>query len=161
MRSKRCKYQYLDQQFYWAFYRYAVEKVWANKGGLRSSTMVIHAIKFYKIVLVREWYTSSLPEEYEYSRVLFCHDRSLGSIDSKESAKLKACGAYIECREHQRLVQFLTALRSDFKGLRGLILHRFPLPSVDSVVSELLAEVTTQELWIVNLLYCFFMWLND
>ncbi|XP_022895274.1 uncharacterized protein LOC111409461 [Olea europaea var. sylvestris] len=32
------------------------------------------------------------------------------------------------------------ALRSDFEGLRGSILHRSPLPSVDSVVSELLAE---------------------
>jgi hypothetical protein len=38
------------------------------------------------------------------------------------------------------LVQFLTALRSDFEGLRGSILHRSPLPSVDYVVSELLAE---------------------
>jgi hypothetical protein len=38
------------------------------------------------------------------------------------------------------LVQFLTALHSDFEGLRGLILHRSPLSSVDSVVSELLAE---------------------
>jgi hypothetical protein len=42
--------------------------------------------------------------------------------------------------EQQRLVQFLTALRSDFEGLRGSILHRSPLPSVDFVVSELLAE---------------------
>jgi len=38
------------------------------------------------------------------------------------------------------LVQFLTALHSDFEGLRGSILHHSPLPSVDSVVSELLAE---------------------
>jgi len=53
---------------------------------------------------------------------------------------LKACSAYIECREQQRLIQFLTALRSDFKGLRGSILHRSPLPSIDSVFSELLAE---------------------
>jgi hypothetical protein len=37
-------------------------------------------------------------------------------------------------------MQFLTALRSDFEGLKGLILHRSPLPSVDSLVSELLAE---------------------
>ena len=57
-----------------------------------------------------------------------------------ESAELKACGAYIDRREQQRLVQFLMALRSDFEGLRGSILHRSPLPSVDSVVSELLAE---------------------
>ncbi|KAK0600424.1 hypothetical protein LWI29_014836 [Acer saccharum] len=30
------------------------------------------------------------------------------------------------------------ALRDDFKGLRGSILHRSPLPSVDSIVSKLL-----------------------
>ena len=57
-----------------------------------------------------------------------------------ESAELKACGANIERREQQRLVKFLTALRSDFEGLRGSILHLSPLPSIDSVVSELLAE---------------------
>jgi len=57
-----------------------------------------------------------------------------------ESAELKACGAYIKRRDQQRLIQFLTALHSDFEGLRGSILHRSPLPSVDSVVSELLAE---------------------
>jgi hypothetical protein len=38
------------------------------------------------------------------------------------------------------LVQFLTTLRSDFEGLRGSILHRSPLSSVDSIVIELLAE---------------------
>jgi hypothetical protein len=57
-----------------------------------------------------------------------------------ESAELKACGASIERREQQRFVQFLTALRSDFEGLRGSIMHCSPLPFVDSVVSELLAE---------------------
>ena len=55
-----------------------------------------------------------------------------------ESAELKACGAYIERKEQQRLVQFLTALRSDFEGFRGSILHRSPLPSINSIVSELL-----------------------
>ena len=55
-----------------------------------------------------------------------------------ESAELKACGAYIERKEQQQLVQFLTALRSDFEGFRGSILHRSPLPSINSIVSELL-----------------------
>jgi hypothetical protein len=36
------------------------------------------------------------------------------------------------------ILLILTALRNDFKGLRGSILHRFPLPSIDSIVSELL-----------------------
>ena len=57
-----------------------------------------------------------------------------------ESAELLAFAPYIARRESQRLVQFLMALRDDFEGLRGSILHRTPLPSVDAVVSELLAE---------------------
>jgi hypothetical protein len=57
-----------------------------------------------------------------------------------ESTELKACGAYIEHKEQQQLIQFLTALCSDFEGFKGSILHCSPLPSVDSVVSELLAE---------------------
>jgi hypothetical protein len=57
-----------------------------------------------------------------------------------KSAELKACGAYIAHREQQRLIQFLTKLRNDFEGLRGLIFHHSPLPFIDSVVSELLAE---------------------
>ncbi|KAJ9548438.1 hypothetical protein OSB04_020981 [Centaurea solstitialis] len=59
-----------------------------------------------------------------------------------ESADLKAFKPYISRREEQRLVQFLMALRSDFEGLRGTILHRTPLPTVDSVVHELIAEET-------------------
>jgi hypothetical protein len=59
-----------------------------------------------------------------------------------ESAELKSVKAYTDQREEQRLVQLLMALRDDFEGLRGSILHRTPLPSVDSVVSELLAEET-------------------
>ena len=38
------------------------------------------------------------------------------------------------------VVQFLMVLRDDFEGIRATILHRSPLPSVDSVVNELLAE---------------------
>jgi len=38
------------------------------------------------------------------------------------------------------LLQFLTALCSGFEGLQGLILRWSLLSSVDSVVSELLAE---------------------
>ena len=57
-----------------------------------------------------------------------------------ESSELRAFAPYIASREKQRLVQFLMALRDDFEGLRGSILHRSPLPSVDSVVHELLAE---------------------
>ncbi|KAL5807725.1 hypothetical protein ACOSQ3_028416 [Xanthoceras sorbifolium] len=57
-----------------------------------------------------------------------------------ESTEVRACAPYIANREEQRLVQFLMALRDDFEGLHGSILHHFPLPSIDSVVSELLAD---------------------
>jgi plasmid maintenance system antidote protein VapI len=59
-----------------------------------------------------------------------------------ESPELKVVKAYTDHREEQRLVQLLMALRDDFEGLRGAILHRVPLPNVDSVVNELLAEET-------------------
>ncbi|XP_045796078.1 uncharacterized protein LOC123890503 [Trifolium pratense] len=57
-----------------------------------------------------------------------------------EPAELKGVKAYLDHREEQRLVQFLMALRDEFEALRGSILHRTPLPNVDSVVNELLAE---------------------
>ena len=38
------------------------------------------------------------------------------------------------------MVQFLMALRYDFEELRGTILYRTPIPSVDFVVHELIAE---------------------
>ncbi|XP_047342810.1 uncharacterized protein LOC124946290 [Impatiens glandulifera] len=57
-----------------------------------------------------------------------------------ESEELRVLTPYITHREQQRLVQFLAALRSNFETLRGSILHRNPLPSVDLVVHELIAE---------------------
>ena len=57
-----------------------------------------------------------------------------------ESLELRSFAPYIARREEQRLVQFLMVLRDDFEGLRSTILHRSPLSSVDSLVSELFAE---------------------
>ncbi|XP_020271847.1 uncharacterized protein LOC109847014 [Asparagus officinalis] len=57
-----------------------------------------------------------------------------------ESAELKVFEPYITRREEQRLVQLLMALRPEFETIRASILHRTPLPSVDSVVNELLVE---------------------
>ena len=57
-----------------------------------------------------------------------------------ESSALRVFAPYIARQEEQRLVQFFMALCDDFEGLRGAILHRSPLPSVDYVVNDLLAE---------------------
>nr|XP_008392029.1 uncharacterized protein LOC103454213 [Malus domestica] len=60
---------------------------------------------------------------------------------------------YCKHREEQRLVQFLMPLRSEFETLRSSILHRTPLPSVDSVLHELQAEevrVQSHSLSLVN-----------
>lgn len=42
--------------------------------------------------------------------------------------------------ERQRLVQFLMVLSNDFDGLRSSIICHSPIPSVDSVVHELLTH---------------------
>nr|GEY49039.1 Gag-Pol polyprotein [Tanacetum cinerariifolium] len=47
---------------------------------------------------------------------------------------------YVKRRDSQCLVQFLMALRHDFKGLRGSIMHHDPMSYVDNIVSELLVE---------------------
>ena len=59
-----------------------------------------------------------------------------------ESAELRSVLPYISRREEQRLVQLLMALRPEYENCRSSILHRTPLPSVDSVIHELLAEET-------------------
>ena len=57
-----------------------------------------------------------------------------------EPTKLSAFASYNTRRESQCLVQFLMALRCDFESLCGSILHRNPLPFIDDVINELLAE---------------------
>ncbi|XP_024973950.1 uncharacterized protein LOC112512302 [Cynara cardunculus var. scolymus] len=59
-----------------------------------------------------------------------------------ESAELESFKPYIARREEQRLVRFLMDLLYGFGGLCGTILHRTSLPSVDSVVHELIVEET-------------------
>lgn len=54
--------------------------------------------------------------------------------------ELQALKVYTNFIEQQRLVQFFMALQDDFEGLRWMILRLHPLPNVDVVVNELLAE---------------------
>lgn len=48
-----------------------------------------------------------------------------------KSVELSTIQAYITQREVQHLDQFLMALRLEFEGLYGTILHRTPVPFVD------------------------------
>ncbi|KAG6512003.1 hypothetical protein ZIOFF_030094 [Zingiber officinale] len=73
-------------------------------------------------------------EAYSYNG-----DSGLLVVVLKASSQVET-EALLTTLEEQRLVQFLMALRDDFEGLRGTILNRSPLSSVDSVVHELLAE---------------------
>ncbi|KAK3010459.1 hypothetical protein RJ639_010668 [Escallonia herrerae] len=63
-------------------------------------------------------------------------------LDLMDPLELRKLAIYQKVREEQKLVQFLMALRTEFKPLRGSMLHRSPLPSVDKVLSELVAEET-------------------
>ncbi|XP_075494786.1 uncharacterized protein LOC142532357 [Primulina tabacum] len=90
--------------------------------------------------LARLYTQSNFAKQYQLESDI----RALQQNDMIESAELRAFEPYISRREAQRLVQFLMPLQNDFEGLRGTTLHRSPLPSVDSVVNELLAE----EIWL-------------
>lgn len=49
---------------------------------------------------------------------------------------------YADRRDQHRLYQFLMALRDDFEPVRGQLLHRSPLPTLDQAVCELVREET-------------------
>ena len=132
---------------------------WINNSVTQSIGMQLAKYDTAKEVwdhLERLYTQSNFAKQYqlEYDiRALQQHDLSIqdfyaamsdlwDQLALTESAELKGFGPYIARREEQRLVQFLMALRSDFEGLRGTILHRSPLPTVDSVVHELIAEET-------------------
>ena len=46
-------------------------------------------IDAWEAISIREWHTSSSPEECEYSGVLFCNDRSLRSTGSYRICRFK------------------------------------------------------------------------
>jgi hypothetical protein len=49
---------------------------------------------------------------------------------------------YADRRDQHRLYQFLMALQDDFKLVRGQLLHRYPFPTFDQAVCELVREET-------------------
>jgi hypothetical protein len=49
---------------------------------------------------------------------------------------------YADRRDQHRLYQFLMSLRDDFEPVRGQLLHRSPLPTLDQAVCELVREET-------------------
>ena len=59
-----------------------------------------------------------------------------------ESAELKTFVLYFAKRGENRLVQLLMSFRPEFEYCRASNLYRNPLPNVDSVIHELLAEET-------------------
>lgn len=61
----------------------------------------------------------------------------LALIESNEWWVFKA---YIDHREEQCWVQLLMAIQDDFDVLSGTILHHTPLPGVNWIINELLAE---------------------
>ncbi|XP_028064838.1 uncharacterized protein LOC114267942 [Camellia sinensis] len=59
-----------------------------------------------------------------------------------EPSDLQLLDSYTKYREKQRLVQFLMALCDQFEPLRGAILHRSPVSSVDGAVRKPIVEET-------------------
>ncbi|XP_062114820.1 uncharacterized protein LOC133827805 [Humulus lupulus] len=111
-----------------------VKEVWEHLERLYTQS---NFAKHYQLEIdIRALQQNSMNVQEFYSAMSNLWDQ----LALTESTELRAFSPYIAWRDAQRLVQFLMALRDEFEGLRGTILHRNPLPSVDSVVNELLAE---------------------
>ncbi|XP_062088473.1 uncharacterized protein LOC133795035 [Humulus lupulus] len=90
--------------------------------------------------LERLYTQSNFAKQYQLEIDIRALQQNSINLALTKSVELRAFAPYIAWRDAQRLVQFLMALRDEFEGLRGTILYRSPLLSVDSVVNELLAE---------------------
>jgi hypothetical protein len=111
-----------------------------TKRGLRSSTKVIHSIKFCKAISIEEYIQAFHQKNISIQDFYYVMTDFWDQLALTESVELKICGAYFARREQQLFVQLLTALRRDFEGLRASILHRSPLSSIDSIINKLLTE---------------------
>ena len=47
---------------------------------------------------------------------------------------------FAECKDRRRFTQFMMGLREDFKPTRIALLSRYPLPSLDGAVKELISK---------------------
>ncbi|KAL2947159.1 hypothetical protein AAZX31_20G054800 [Glycine max] len=90
-------------------------------------------------------------EKYDLAKAIWDHLKMLNNsillclicgieLALNKPTELQALKVYTNFIEQQRLVQFFMALQDDFEGLRWMILRLHPLPNVDVVVNELLAE---------------------
>jgi hypothetical protein len=67
----------------------------------------------------------------------------VGSINSYGISWIEICqSVHFPKRRAEFSSTFDGSLHNDFEGLHGSVLHHTPLPSVDSVVGELLADET-------------------
>jgi hypothetical protein len=66
---------------------------------------------------IRAFHHKNVRIQEFYSAMTYLWDQ----LAFTESVKLKAWNAYIDHREQQWLIQFLTTLRNDFEGLRSSI----------------------------------------
>ncbi|XP_039127005.1 uncharacterized protein LOC120263182 [Dioscorea cayenensis subsp. rotundata] len=131
--------------------------IWINNFALQSIGIQLAKYETTKEVwdhLERLYTQSNFPKQYQLAIDIHALQQNNMSIQEFystmsnlwdqlaliESTQLRKFAPYITCCEEQRLVQSLMALRDDFEDLCGTILHHNPLPSVDSVVNELLAE---------------------
>jgi hypothetical protein len=70
---------------------------------------------------------------YLWNQLSLCEPELINRTDASR---------YIAFRDSMHLVQFLIAIRDEFEHTQASLLHRSPLPSLESALSELISEET-------------------
>ncbi|WOH13399.1 hypothetical protein DCAR_0832909 [Daucus carota subsp. sativus] len=95
-------------------------------------------------LLASRYTTSDLSHQYQIMNFLSQIQSLWDQLTLSEPKWLHTEDAtlYHAYRDQQRLIQFLMALTQDFEPVRAALLHRVPLPSLESSVAELISEET-------------------
>ncbi|WOH12602.1 hypothetical protein DCAR_0832108 [Daucus carota subsp. sativus] len=95
-------------------------------------------------LLASRYTTSDLSHQYQIMNFLSQIQSFWDQLTLSEPKWLHTEDAtlYHTYRDQQRLIQFLMALTQDFEPVRAALLHRVPLPSLESSVTELISEET-------------------
>ncbi|KAK2966733.1 hypothetical protein RJ640_000831 [Escallonia rubra] len=114
----------------------SAKEVWDSLEGLYMQSNFAKIYELENVIRGERQDDKSVQEFYNVMNGIW------DQLDLMDPLELRKLAISQKVREEQKLVQFLMALRTEFEPLRGSMLHRSPLPSVDKVLSELVAEET-------------------
>ncbi|XP_020107831.1 uncharacterized protein LOC109723762 isoform X2 [Ananas comosus] len=118
------------------------QQMWAHLQKLYEQSSHAQSYAEFQEITSAHQGERSIQEFYSFMQARW---RQLSIMDESLCQTCLACTCatkQTQIRDQQRLFQFIMRLRPEFEALRGQLLHRSPLPTIDAALAELIAEET-------------------